>query len=44
MGILIVLAIFVAFALAGALGLTADSHDSADWRPTNNGFRQPRTF
>jgi hypothetical protein len=44
MGIFVVLAIFVAFALAGALGWTVDSRDSADWRPTNNGFRQPRAF
>jgi hypothetical protein len=44
MGILVVLAIFVFFALASALGLTADSRDSSDWRPTVNGFRQVRRF
>jgi hypothetical protein len=43
MELLVVLAIFVTFALASALGWTADSHDSADWKPTVGGFRQTRT-
>jgi hypothetical protein len=37
-----VLAFFVLLALASMLGLTADSRDSADWSPTDAGFRNPR--
>jgi hypothetical protein len=29
----------VLIALASALGFVADSHDSADWKPTTNGVR-----
>lgn len=28
--------------LASIAGLTADSRDSADWKPTNDGFRATR--
>jgi len=42
------LVLFVAFllllALASAAGFTADSHDSADWKPSRDGFRQPQTY
>ena len=42
------LILFVAFlavlALASAAGLTADSHDSADWKPTRGGLREPQTY
>ena len=31
---------FVLIALASMLGLTADSHDSADWKPSRDGFRR----
>jgi hypothetical protein len=30
---------FVLLTLASIAGLTADSRDSADWKPTNDGFR-----
>ena len=30
---------FVVLVLASALGLTADSRDSADWKPTTDGVR-----
>jgi hypothetical protein len=37
------LVVFLAFALlltlASMAGLTADSRDSADWKPTDGGFR-----
>jgi hypothetical protein len=33
---------FVLIAALGALGLTADSRDSADWKPTTDGVRAPR--
>jgi hypothetical protein len=32
----------VLIALASALGLVADSRDSADWKPTSNGVRAAR--
>jgi hypothetical protein len=32
----------LALSAASALGLTADSRDSADWAPTADGFRLPR--
>jgi hypothetical protein len=38
MGIAVLL-FFVAIAIASGLGLTADSHDSADWKPTADGMR-----
>jgi hypothetical protein len=44
MELLFILAIFAAFALASAVGWTADTHDSADWKPSVGGFRQPRTY
>jgi hypothetical protein len=31
---------FVLIALASAFGWTADSHDSADWKPSRDGFRR----
>jgi hypothetical protein len=30
---------FLLLALAAMAGLTADTRDSADWKPTNDGFR-----
>jgi hypothetical protein len=33
---------FAVIALMGAFGWTADSRDSADWKPTNHGTRAPR--
>jgi hypothetical protein len=39
---LAVLLFFVLLALAAAAGLTADSRDSADWKPTRDGVRAPR--
>jgi hypothetical protein len=39
---LVVLLFFVLIALASAFGLTADSRDSADWKPTTDGVRAPR--
>jgi hypothetical protein len=39
---LLLLLFFVVIAIAGASGLVADSRDFADWRPTNDGFRDPR--
>lgn len=41
MELLILLVIFSLLALASALGLTADSRDSADWKPSNDGRRAP---
>ncbi|SDZ66394.1 hypothetical protein SAMN05421684_8175 [Asanoa ishikariensis] len=42
------LVLFVAFllllAVASAAGLTADTHDSADWKPSRGGFRDPQTY
>ena len=40
MGI-VVLLFFVLLAVASAAGLTADSRDSADWKPTLDGWRAP---
>lgn len=39
---LVPLVFFVLLALASAFGLTADSRDSADWRPTDGGWRAAR--
>ena len=39
---LLLLLFFIVIAIAGASGLVADSRDFADWRPTNDGFRDPR--
>jgi hypothetical protein len=41
MGIAVLL-FFVLLAVAAAAGLTADSRDSADWKPTTDGWRAPR--
>ena len=38
------LAFFALIALAGALGLTTDSRDSADWKPTTDGTRAGRCY
>ncbi|WP_281257797.1 hypothetical protein [Asanoa hainanensis] len=42
------LVLFVAFllvlAVASAAGFTADTHDSADWKPSRGGFREPQTY
>ncbi|MEU4244324.1 hypothetical protein [Actinoplanes sp. NPDC026619] len=32
---------FLLITLASMFGRTADSRDSADWKPTKDGFRQP---
>ena len=37
---LVIAFFFVLIALASALGWTADSHDSADWKPSRGGFRR----
>ena len=37
-----VLVFFVLLAVAAAAGLTVDSRDSADWKPTLDGRRAPR--
>jgi hypothetical protein len=37
-----VLLFFVLLAVVAAAGLTADSRDSADWKPTMDGQRAPR--
>jgi hypothetical protein len=39
MEIVVVLLFFVLLAVASAAGLTADSRDSADWKPTDDGVR-----
>jgi hypothetical protein len=39
---LVVVLFFVLLALASAFGLTADSRDSADWKPSHAGTREPR--
>jgi hypothetical protein len=41
---LVGLLFFVLIALLAAFGLTADSRDSADWKPTVDGFRAGRTY
>jgi hypothetical protein len=38
------LVFFILLALAGALGLTADSRDSADWKATVDGSRASRRY
>jgi len=43
MGLAIFLFVFILLmAAASAAGLTADSRDGADWKPTVDGFRAPR--
>jgi hypothetical protein len=39
---LLLLLFFVLVAVASAAGLTADSRDSADWKPTVEGLRAAR--
>ncbi|QOC95407.1 hypothetical protein [Micromonospora craniellae] len=39
MGFLFFLLFFLLLALLSAVGLTADSRDSADWKPSDGGFR-----
>jgi hypothetical protein len=39
---LAVLLFFVLLAIVAAAGLTVDSRDSADWKPTVDGTRAPR--
>jgi hypothetical protein len=39
---IVVLLFFVLLAVAAAAGLTVDSRDSADWKPTMDGRRAPR--
>jgi hypothetical protein len=34
-----ILIFFLLIALASMVGKTADTRDSADWKPTNDGFR-----
>jgi hypothetical protein len=36
---IVLLVFFVLIVLASMFGLTADSRDSADWKPTENGRR-----
>jgi hypothetical protein len=38
-GLLFLAAFFVALAVAGAFGLTADSREGGDWSPTHDGRR-----
>jgi hypothetical protein len=42
MGLLVLLALLLLLNLAAALGWVADSRDSADWKPTDNGRRAAR--
>jgi len=39
---LFVVSFIVLVALASALGFVVDSRDSADWKPSSQGARQPR--
>ncbi|MEH0934407.1 hypothetical protein V6U80_04510 [Micromonospora sp. CPCC 205543] len=39
MGILLLLLLLVVLAVASAAGLTADTRDSADWKPSDQGRR-----
>ncbi|MDG4768471.1 hypothetical protein O7632_30900 [Solwaraspora sp. WMMD406] len=42
MELFVVVLFFVLLGVASAAGLTRDSRDSADWRPSRDGSRQPR--
>jgi hypothetical protein len=42
MELVVVVLFFALIALASALGLTADSRDSADWKPSHHGARESR--
>ena len=44
MEILFVLLFFGVLALASLAGLTSDSHDSADWKPSAGGFRERQSY
>jgi hypothetical protein len=37
---LLIALFFVLIVLASMLGWTADTHDSADWKPSRGGFRR----
>jgi hypothetical protein len=39
---LVLLLFFIVITVAAAFGWTADSRDSADWKPTESGRRAPR--
>jgi hypothetical protein len=39
MELILTLLFFLALAVSSTLGLTVDSHDSADWKPTDDGQR-----
>ncbi|MEU8611601.1 hypothetical protein AB0C29_26800 [Actinoplanes sp. NPDC048791] len=39
-----VLLFFIAIAIASGAGLTFDSRDSGDWKPTADGVRTPDRF
>nr|MDT0662641.1 hypothetical protein [Micromonospora sp. DSM 115978] len=39
MELLVLIAFLILLAAASAAGLTADSRDSADWKPTEHGWR-----
>jgi hypothetical protein len=39
MELVFIAVLFILLALASMLGLTADSRDSADWKPTQGGRR-----
>jgi hypothetical protein len=41
---IVFLLFFVVLAIASVVGLTADTHDSADWKPTFDGNRSPSRF
>jgi hypothetical protein len=43
MGIAVLL-FFIALAIASGTGLTFDSRDSGDWKPTADGVRMPDRF
>lgn len=38
---ILLLVFFAAIVVAAVLGVVADSRDSADWRPSSDGVRQP---
>jgi hypothetical protein len=42
MALVVLVAFLLGLGLASHLGLTVDSRDSADWAPTDGGFRAPR--
>lgn len=42
MELLLLVLFLVALGAASALGWTADTRDSADWKPTDGGFRPRR--